>query len=197
MGEEYSEQEMIRLLGEIQHMTSNNTDTSVDLGGYIEDLVKYETPSNYDEVVVTKFVNTSNWPDPEYAKVGDSGFDLRANIEEPITLKPLERALIPSGLRFELPPNTEIQVRPRSGMALKHGIGCLNSPGTVDEGYRGDVGIIAVNLSNEPYTIEPGERIAQAVIMNVIGYGVSKLTKVDELSETQRGDTGYGSSGKN
>jgi len=202
MGEEYSEQEMIRLLGEIQHMTSNNTDTSVDLGGYIEDLVKYETPSNYDEVVVTKvvvtkFVNTSNWPDPEYAKVGDSGFDLRANIEEPITLKPLERALIPSGLRFELPPNTEIQVRPRSGMALKHGIGCLNSPGTVDEGYRGDVGVVAVNLSNEEYTIQPGERIAQAVIMNVIGYGVSKLTKVDELSETQRGDTGYGSSGKN
>ena len=197
MGEEYSEQEMIRLLGEIQHMTSNNTGTSVDLGGYIEDLVKYETPSNYDEVVVTKFVNTSNWPDPEYAKVGDSGFDLRANIEEPITLKPLERALIPSGLRFELPPNTEIQVRPRSGMALKHGIGCLNSPGTVDEGYRGDVGVVAVNLSNEEYTIQPGERIAQAVIMNVIGYGVSKLTKVDELSETQRGDTGYGSSGKN
>mgnify|MGYP003634687193 CR=1 FL=1 len=197
MGEEYSEQEMIRLLGEIQHMTSNNTDTSVDLGGYIEDLVKYETPSNYDEVVVTKFVNTSNWPDPEYAKVGDSGFDLRANIEEPITLKPLERALIPSGLRFELPPNTEIQVRPRSGMALKHGIGCLNSPGTVDEGYRGDVGVVAVNLSNEEYTIQPGERIAQAVIMNVIGHGVSKLTKVDELSETQRGDTGYGSSGKN
>ena len=197
MGEEYSEQEMIRLLGEIQHMTSNNTDTSVDLGGYIEDLVKYETPSNYDEVVVTKFVNTSNWPDPEYAKVGDSGFDLRANIEEPITLKPLERALIPSGLRFELPPNTEIQVRPRSGMALKHGIGCLNSPGTVDEGYRGDVGVVAVNLSNEEYTIQPGERIAQAVIVNVIGHGISKLTKVDELSETQRGDTGYGSSGKN
>ena len=146
--------------------------------------------------VTTKFINVSNNPDPTYAKVADSGFDLRAFIEEPITLGPLERALIPTGLSFELPENTELQVRPRSGMAFKHGISCLNSPGTVDEGYRGDVGIIAVNLSNEEYTIQPGDRIAQAVIMPVVGQRISNLKKVEKLSETERGDSGYGSSGR-
>ena len=149
-----------------------------------------------DFKIRTKFTNNSNNPDPEYAKIGDSGFDLRAFISEPITLKPLERKLIPTGLRFELSPNTELQVRPRSGMALKHGISVLNTPGTVDEGYRGDVGIIAVNLSNDEYTIQPGERIAQGVIVNVIGQGISDLSKVNDLSETERGEGGFGSSGK-
>ena len=196
MSEEYSEDEMMRLLGELHQMTNDNSDTTGDFDGYVQDLLKYEAETTNGEVE-TKFINKSNNPDPEYAKKGDSGFDLRAFIDEPITLGSLERALIPTGLSFELPPNTEIQVRPRSGMALKHGIGCLNSPGTVDEGYRGDVGVVAVNLSNEEYTIQPGERIAQAVIVNVIGHGISKLTKVDELSETERGGSGYGSSGKN
>jgi dUTP pyrophosphatase len=149
-----------------------------------------------DFKIRTKFTNNSNNPDPEYAKIGDSGFDLRAFISEPITLKPLERKLIPTGLRFELSQNTELQVRPRSGMALKYGISVLNTPGTVDEGYRGDVGIIAVNLSNEEYTIQPGERIAQGVIVNVIGQGISDLFKVNNLSETERGAGGFGSSGK-
>ena len=146
--------------------------------------------------IKTKFTNSSNNPDPEYAKVGDSGFDLRAFIDKPVTLKPLERKLIPTGLKFELSSNTELQVRPRSGMALKYGISVLNTPGTVDEGYRGDVGIIVVNLSNEEYTIEPGERIAQGVIMNVVGQGISDLIKVEKLNETERGSTGFGSSGK-
>jgi dUTP pyrophosphatase len=149
-----------------------------------------------DFKIRTKFTNNSNNPDPEYAKIGDSGFDLRAFISEPIKLKPLERKLIPTGLRFELSQNTELQVRPRSGMALKYGISVLNTPGTVDEGYRGDVGIIAVNLSNEVYTIQPGERIAQGVIVNVIGQGISDLSKVNNLSETERGEGGFGSSGK-
>tara|TARA_R110000803_G_scaffold81010_1_gene146900 strand:- start:208 stop:798 length:591 start_codon:yes stop_codon:yes gene_type:complete len=196
MSEEYSEDEMMRLLGELHQMTNDNSDTTGDFDGYVQDLLKYEAETTNGEVE-TKFINKSNNPDPEYAKKGDSGFDLRAFIDEPITLGSLERSLIPTGLSFELPPNTEIQVRPRSGMALKHGIGCLNSPGTVDEGYRGDVGVVAVNLSNEEYTIQPGERIAQAVIVNVIGHGISKLTKVNELSETERGGSGYGSSGKN
>ena len=147
--------------------------------------------------IKTKFSNSSNNPDPEYAKVGDSGFDLRAFISEPITLKPLERKLIPTGLKFELSPNTELQVRPRSGMALKYGISVLNTPGTVDEGYRGDVGVIAVNLSNEEYTIQPGERIAQGVIMNVVGQGISELVKTNNLSETERGSNGFGSTGNN
>jgi|LakMenEpi03Aug12_release.lakeMendotaPanAssembly.Ray.scaffolds.fasta_scaffold259961_2 dUTP pyrophosphatase len=152
---------------------------------------------NYSEFkFTTKFINKSNNPDPEYAKEGDSGFDLRAYISEPIVLNSLERKLIPTGLYVELLPNTELQVRPRSGMCLKHGISVLNTPGTVDESYRGEIGIIAINLSNESYTIQPGERIAQGVIMNVIGQRISKLEKVETLSDTNRGDSGFGSSGK-
>jgi len=156
----------------------------------------FSVPSFDEFKIETKFTNNSNNPDPEYAKVGDSGFDLRAFISEPITLKPLERKLIPTGLKFELSTNTELQVRPRSGMALKYGISVLNTPGTVDEGYRGEVGVIAVNLSNEDYTIQPGERIAQGVIMNVVGQGISKLVRVNNLSETERGEGGFGSTGK-
>ncbi len=196
---EYGEDELNKLLSEIKVITTNQNNTNIDgsFDDYIKNLFKYDYIENDIDMVETKFINVSNNPDPTYAKVGDSGFDLRAFIEEPITLGPLERALIPTGLSFELPENTELQVRPRSGMAFKHGISCLNTPGTVDEGYRGDVGIIAVNLSNEEYTIQPGERIAQAVIMHVVGQKVSSLKKVEKLSETERGDTGYGSSGKN
>jgi len=198
--------ELLTMIQTFQNL-SKEMDGSVDeeLNQYVEQLKKiYEIEETETESIgeslyktTTKFINNSNNPDPTYAKEGDSGFDLRAYISEPVTLKPLERKLIPTGLKFELSPNTELQVRPRSGMALKHGISVLNTPGTVDEGYRGDVGIIAVNLSNEDYTIEPGERIAQAVIMNVIGHRVSNLEKVETLTETERGDTGYGSSGKN
>ena len=194
--EDFSDKELESLLEEIKVLNQFSMDnTGTDFGEYFKEMFNYDFVEK--DKTTTKFVNKSNNPDPTYAKEGDSGFDLRAFIEEPITLKPLERKLIPTGLSFELPPNTELQVRPRSGMALKHGISCLNTPGTVDEGYRGDVGIIAVNLSNEDYTIEPGERIAQAVIMNVIGHRVSNLEKVETLTETERGDTGYGSSGKN
>lgn len=195
MAEEFSEDELIRLLSEFHQMTSENTNITGDFDSYIKNLIKYDISPTYD-TIITKFTNKSNNPDPEYAKEGDSGFDLRAFIDEPITLKPLERVLIPTGLSFELPPNTELQVRPRSGMALKHGISCLNTPGTVDEGYRGDVGVIAVNLSNEEYTIHPGERIAQGVIMNVIGQRISNLTNVESLSKTERGNGGFGSTGK-
>lgn len=161
-----------------------------------EENVGNDGETNFKMSIETKFTNSSDNSDPEYAKVGDSGFDLRAYLKESVTLKPLGRKLIPTGLKFELPPNTELQVRPRSGMALKHGISVLNTPGTVDEGYRGDVGVIAVNLSNEDYTIEPGERIAQGVIMNVIGQNISTLTKTNTLTDTERGEGGFGSTGK-
>jgi dUTP pyrophosphatase len=174
-----------------------------DLKNLMFQIENINDSSNFEEIfnvadfkIKTKFTNSSNNPDPEYAKVGDSGFDIRANITEPITLKPLERVLVPTGLRFELSSNTELQVRPRSGMALKHGISVLNTPGTVDEGYRGDVGIIAINLSNETYIINPGERIAQGVIMNVVGQGISELVKVNDLTSTERGSDGFGSTGK-
>ena len=200
--------ELLSMIENFQNMSKDiNGSEDLELNRYVEELKKIynldendvETPT-YTEMLnktTTKFINNSNNEDPTYAKEGDSGFDLRAFIDEPVTLKPLDRKLIPTGLKFELSPNTELQVRPRSGMALKHGISVLNTPGTVDEGYRGDVGIIAVNLSNEDYTIQPGERIAQAVIMNVVGHRLSNLEKVENLTETERGDTGYGSSGKN
>ena len=179
--------ELESLLGQFESMVTDSFNETINESLNIKNDLKF----------VTKFVNKSNNPDPEYAKEGDSGFDLRAFINEPITLKPLERKLIPTGLSVELPPNTELQVRPRSGMALKYGISVLNTPGTVDESYRGDIGIIVINLSNEDYTIQPGERIAQCVIMNVIGQRISELEKVEILSETVRGETGFGSSGKN
>lgn len=195
--------ELLTMIENFQNMSKDiNGSEDLELNQYVEELKKVydldeKSTETYEYKVTTKFINNSNNEDPTYAKEGDSGFDLRAFIDEPVTLKSLERKLIPTGLKFELSPNTELQVRPRSGMALKHGISVLNTPGTVDEGYRGDVGIIAVNLSNEDYTIQPGERIAQAVIMNVVGHRLSNLEKVENLTETERGDTGYGSSGKN
>ena len=190
--------ELLTMIENFQNMSKDiNGSEDLELNQYVEELKKVydldeKSTETYEYKVTTKFINNSNNEDPTYAKEGDSGFDLRAFIDEPVTLKPLERKLIPTGLKFELSPNTELQVRPRSGMALKHGISVLNTPGTVDEGYRGDVGIISVNLSNEDYTIEPGERIAQAVIMNVVGHRLSNLEKVENLTETERGDTGYG-----
>jgi|10_taG_2_1085330.scaffolds.fasta_scaffold144948_2 dUTP pyrophosphatase len=187
------------LLDDLTKTLEGTIDTSQPVDNPVETYQKLV--DNYDGIknnfsVVTKFTNNSNNPDPEYSKVGDSGFDLRANIKTPITLKSLERKLVPTGLKFELSPNTELQVRPRSGMALKHGISVVNTPGTVDEGYRGEVGVIVINLSKTSYIINPGDRIAQGVIMNVIGQNISKLVKTNNLNETERGDGGFGSTGK-
>lgn len=156
----------------------------------------FESIDDLSPVQDVKFTNKSDNSDPEYIHNGDSGFDLRAYIEETIILKPLERKLIPTGLSFELLPNTELQIRPRSGMALKHGITVLNTPGTVDEGYRGDVGVILVNISNDDYTINNGDRIAQGVIMEVKNKTTIKLVKSDNLKESSRGTDGFGSTGE-
>lgn len=130
---------------------------------------------------------------PSYTDSGCSGMDVRANIKERISLNPLERVLIPTGLRFELPENLEIQVRPRSGLALKQGLTVLNTPGTVDESYRGEVGVILINLSNEPRVIEPGDRIAQLVFADVTKVSLVKIEEIDE--NTERGNKGFGDSG--
>jgi dUTP pyrophosphatase len=122
--------------------------------------------------------------------------DLRANLTEPIVLRPLERKLIPTGLFIELPRDCEAQVRPRSGLALKHGITVLNSPGTIDADYRGEIGVILVNLSNEPFEIQPGERIAQMVIAKFQQVELQEVSSKDELSDTERGAGGFGHSGK-
>ena len=139
-----------------------------------------------------KVVNKSKHPLPQYATEGAAGMDLRANIDEPIVLKPLERKLIPTGLYISLPICYEAQVRPRSGLALKHGIGLANMIGTVDADYRGQVGVILINLSNEDFVVEDGERIAQMVIAK---HERAEWLPVEELDETERGAGGYGHTG--
>ncbi len=140
-----------------------------------------------------KVINKSAFDLPRYETPLSAGMDVRANLTESITLAPLERALIPTGLYVELPAGYELQVRPRSGLAIKHGITVLNSPGTVDADYRGELRTILVNLSNEPFEIKPGERIAQYVIAR---HEQVEWEQVDELSETDRGAGGFGSTGK-
>lgn len=130
---------------------------------------------------------------PFYATVGSAGMDIRANIKEPIVLKPLERKLISSGIRLGIPDGYEVQVRPRSGLALKHGISIVNAPGTVDADYTGDIGVILINLSNEDYTIQPQERIAQLVLNEVAQMSLQKVTSLDK---TERGEGGFGHTGK-
>lgn len=137
-------------------------------------------------------INKSQHPLPSYETIASAGMDLRANINEPITLQPMQRALIPTGLFMELPIGFEAQVRPRSGLALKKGITCLNSPGTVDADYRGEIGVILANLSTEPFVIENGERIAQMVIAK---HERAEWIEVEELSTTERGAGGFGSTG--
>ena len=143
--------------------------------------------------LTVKIINRSANPLPSYATEGSSGMDLRADIEENLTLQPMERRLVATGLFIELPLNYEAQVRPRSGLAIKHGITCLNSPGTVDADYRGELKVVLINLSNEPQTIQPGDRIAQMVIQKVEKV---LLTQVNELNSTVRGEGGFGHTGK-
>ncbi|UII81525.1 dUTP diphosphatase [Flagellimonas sp. CMM7] len=139
-----------------------------------------------------KIINTSNHQLPHYETLASAGMDLRANITKPITLKSLERAIVPTGIFIELPVGYEAQVRPRSGLAAKKGITVLNAPGTVDADYRGEVGVILVNLSKDDFTIENGERIAQMVIAK---HERAEWIQVDSLSETDRGAGGFGSTG--
>ena len=137
-------------------------------------------------------VNKGHQPLPAYATVQSAGMDLRANIDEPIVLKPLERRLIPTGLHIALPAGYEAQVRPRSGLALKKGITVLNSPGTVDADYRGEVGVQLINLSQEDFVVNDGERIAQMVIAR---HEQAEFIEVEVLDETERGEGGYGHTG--
>ncbi len=140
-----------------------------------------------------KIVNISNNPLPQYETPGSAGMDIRAMLSEPIMIKPLQRVLIPTGLSIELPDGYEAQVRPRSGLAFKKGLSVLNSPGTIDSDYRGEIKVILINLSNETVVINTGERIAQLVIAR---YEKASLTEVDELSDTQRGEGGFGHTGE-
>jgi dUTP pyrophosphatase len=142
--------------------------------------------------MICKIVNKSTNATPAYATAQSAGMDLRANLEAPIILNPMERAMIPTGLFIELPVGYEAQVRPRSGLAAKHGITVLNTPGTIDADYRGEIKVILINLSTEPFEIQHGERIAQMVIAK---HETVQWEEVEVLSDTERGAGGFGSSG--
>ena len=139
-------------------------------------------------------VNMSPYELPSYATSSSAGLDLRANIKKPLYLSPFQRILIPTGLKISLPDKFEGQIRPRSGLALKHGITVLNSPGTIDADYKGEVGVILINLSDEKYKIKPGERIAQMIISS---YSNVKWKLVDDIGQSKRGKSGFGSTGSN
>lgn len=140
-----------------------------------------------------RIINDSRWDAPSYATEGSAGVDLKANIDDPITLAPLQRVVMPTGLRIALPKGTEAQVRPRSGLAAKHGITVLNTPGTIDADYRGEVGVILINLSDKDFVINPGERIAQMVLAR---YERFEWEEVEQLDSTSRGEGGLGSTGR-
>jgi dUTP pyrophosphatase len=143
-------------------------------------------------MVSVKIINKSHHPLPAYSTACSAGMDLRANLEESIVLRPLQRVLIPTGLFMALPEGYEAQVRPRSGLALKHGITVLNTPGTIDADYRGEIGVILVNLSQDDFVVNDGERIAQLVVAR---YEQAELVAVEALDETVRGEGGFGHSG--
>lgn len=140
-----------------------------------------------------RIINDSRWDAPSYATEGSAGVDLKANIDEPITLAPFQRVVVPTGLRIALPKGTEAQVRPRSGLAAKHGITVLNTPGTIDADYRGEVGVILINLSDKDFVINPGERIAQMILAR---YERFEWEDVEQLDSTSRGEGGLGSTGR-
>lgn len=144
-------------------------------------------------MVTIRIVNRSGMPLPKYETAGSAGMDLKAALEEPVELKPLERTLVPTGLFMELPPGYEAQIRPRSGISIKHGITLVNCVGTIDSDYRGEIKVPVVNLSHEAYTLKPGERIAQMIIAR---YETAALEAVEVLNETDRGAGGFGSTGK-
>ena len=139
-----------------------------------------------------KVINKGHQPLPAYATEMSAGMDLRANLEEPVTLQPMERKLIPTGLYIALPVGHEAQIRPRSGLALKHGVTVLNTPGTVDADYRGEVKVLLVNLSDVPFVVNDGERIAQMIVAK---YEQVEFVAVEQLDETERGAGGYGHTG--
>ena len=146
--------------------------------------------------MTVKIYNQSHNELPAYASAYSAGMDLRADLKEPVELQPLERRLIPTGLFIELPSDCEAQIRPRSGLALKYGITVLNSPGTIDADYRGEIRVILINLSQEPFVIQPGERIAQMVIARFQQVELEEVGSLEELSDTERGAGGFGHSGK-
>ena len=196
MGEITQQIEELKALAEMD-MLPESTKQEILMAIKLAESVQEYDNKKVNEPVKTKikinYVNKSENKNPVYAKEGDSGFDLRAN--EGGSLKPLERKLVGTGLYFELPDGYELQIRPRSGLAYKNGITVLNSPGTVDTGYRGEIKVLLVNISNEEFTWERGERIAQGVVAHRISSDYGDLIEVMEINESERGSGGFGSTG--
>ncbi len=145
-------------------------------------------------MIPIKIINSSKNDSPALATFGSAGADLRANLSDKVVLKPMERKLIPTGLKMEIPTGYEVQIRPRSGLAFKHGITVLNSPGTIDSDYRGDIGVLLINLSNDNFTIQNGDRIAQMIVAK---HEVPNFIENRDLKDSQRGSGGFGSTGEN
>jgi dUTP pyrophosphatase len=197
MGEIQKQIEELKALAEIDELPNETKEEIRAAIKLAESVKEYDKNPKVDSLTLKKipikYINISSHKNPVYAKEGDSGFDLRAN--EKGSLKSLERKLVPTGLFFELPEGFELQIRPRSGLAYKHGITVLNSPGTVDTGYRGEIKVLLVNLSNEKFTWEKGERIAQGVVSHRVSSDSGELIEVMEITESDRGSGGFGSTG--
>lgn len=167
-----------------------------NLDSVLERLNNSDTLTGDSFKLPLKVKNTSTNPPPSYTKEGDSGFDIRANLTKNVVLKPLERALIPTGLYFDIPYGMEIQVRSRSGLSINHGIMVLNSPGTVDQNFIGELCVILINLSNEDFAVKHGDRVAQGVLQQVYSLNTVNIIVVDEITKiTERNSNGFGSSG--
>ena len=195
MGEIQNQINELKALAEMDMLpkeTKEEIRMAIKLAESVQDYDNKKPETNFKKVEI-KYINKSDNKNPVYAKVGDSGFDLRAN--ERGSLKPLERKLVGTGLYFELPDGYELQIRPRSGLAYKNGITVLNSPGTVDTGYRGEIKVLLVNISNEKFTWDKGERIAQGVISHRVSSDFGDLIEVFEINKSDRGDGGFGSTG--
>jgi len=172
---------------------SDPTEVLKGLGVNMEDIEENFNQQYENPKITLNYVYKSENPEPEYAYSTDSGFDLRAN--EPVTLEPFGRALIPTGLYLDVPERCEVQVRPKSGLAIKRGLSVLNTPGTVDYGYTGEIKVIVFNFTNESQTINKGDKIAQAVVCPVAQGNQINLVKVDSIKEKDRNSNGFGSTG--
>tara|TARA_R110002126_G_scaffold208066_4_gene355022 strand:+ start:391 stop:984 length:594 start_codon:yes stop_codon:yes gene_type:complete len=195
MGEIQNQINELKSLAEMDMLpeeTKEEIKMAIKLAESVQDYDNKKPESKFKKVEV-KYINKSDNKNPIYAKEGDSGFDLRAN--ERGSLKPLERKLVGTGLYFELPGGYELQIRPRSGLAYKNGVTVLNSPGTVDTGYRGEIKVLLVNISNEKFTWDKGERIAQGVVSHRVSSDFGELIEVFEINESERGEGGFGSTG--
>jgi dUTP pyrophosphatase len=185
--------EQLKILKDLVDSDFIDDDLKTDIRGTIDFVNNNKTSLGK---ITVPFINKSSNKNPDFATYGDSGFDLRANIDENVVLKPLERTLIPTGLFFELPKGYDMEIRSRSGLALKNGIMVLNSPGTIDWGYRSEIKIILINLGQEDFIIKKGDRIAQGLIRHSITTDLIELKEVSKIStNTERGFGGFGHSG--